>query len=189
MRENLALQKISDFSPGISGWARDEKGFGATEFALIFPILMILVLAVWEVGTAISINQKAIGATQIVADLVARESTVTDDMLAEAVQAGRLVLQPYDTDLYGVDIVSVRFAANGDPELVWRETVDMAESGTLIERTRGLGNEGEGALAVIVTYEYTPILGGRVLNPITFAEVAFSRGRKSAVVCREGVDC
>ena len=162
-----------------------EEGTAIAEFALIFPILFTLTLGIWEVGSAIHINQKSIASAQILADLIARKMSVDDDSLEEAIRAAQLAIEPYSLEPYGIDILSVTYNEDDEPEEVWRETRDMTADPDLIDRTIGLGTEYEGAVVVRVTYEYEPALGGMVLrDDVLISEVAFARGRRNAVVER-----
>jgi len=86
---------------------RDESGLAAAESAMIFPILLTLLLGTFDLGNAILANQKSIRASQIVADLVTRSSTVDDTDINEAIEAGRLALNPFSTEGFGVDVIRI----------------------------------------------------------------------------------
>ena len=167
-------------------WIKDEAAIAVAEFALIFPILFTLLISVWEVGSAIWVNQKTIAASQIVADLITRNMTVTQDQVNQAITAGRMAVQPFNTESYGVYILSVAFDEDDNPIEVWSEVSNMSADIGLIGKTQGLGNEGEGVVAVMVKYLYQPVLGGLVIGDINMEEVSFARGRRSAVVEFDG---
>ncbi len=152
------------------------------EAALVFPILLTLLLGVFEMGNAILVNQKIIRASQVTADLVAREKTVSVADISEAVEAGTLALVPFDTGNYGVDIVSISFDEDSVAEIVWRETVNMTESPNVLDRVTALAEPYGGAIVVISQYFFEPVFVGFITNEILMEEVAFSRGRSSSVV-------
>jgi Flp pilus assembly protein TadG len=161
----------------------DCGGIAAVEFTLVFPILFTMIIGVWGVGNGVLVDQKTIAASQIIADLICREESVDDDQIDEAIKAGELAISPFDTTPYVVDIVSVQFDEDGNPEELWRVTTKGATPDPdLVGRTRGLGGEGEGAVAVRVTYTYTPLVGASTWGRIHLSEIAFGRGRKSATV-------
>jgi Flp pilus assembly protein TadG len=166
-------------------WRRSNEGTAAVEFVLVFPILMIMLMGVDEIGTGIMVDQKTIAATQIVADLIARYSNVTDDDLANVVKAGQLALDPYDTSPLGFDIVSIQFDKNNNPQELWRDTVNMAPNNDGINRSVGLGVSGDGVLAVTATYKYTPPMGSYIISSINMEEVSFARGRTSSVITKQ----
>ena len=166
---------------------RDESGLAAAESAMIFPILWTLLLGTFDLGNAILANQKSIRASQIVADLVTRSSTVDDTDINEAIEAGRLALNPFSTEGFGVDVISIRFDDEAAAEIVWRETRNMSAYDNALTDVAALAEANSGVVMVVVNYEYTPAFGEFITGTIDMAERAFTRGRRSAVVCRDGV--
>lgn len=163
-------------------WGREEEALAAVESALIFPVMLVMMLGIVDAGNAILANQKAVRASQVVADLVARASSLTQGDVDEAVAAGRLAFEPMDASSYGVDIVSIRFDENSVGQIVWRETVNMPAADSPLSDSDALAAANEGAVMVSVQYVYTPIFGNFIMPEYTMNEVAFTRGRNSAVV-------
>ncbi len=168
----------------LSKWVCEEDAIAAVEAALIFPMMLVLFLGVFDLGNAILANQKTIRASQVVADLITRENIVTDADIAEAIEAGRLAFEPIDTLTYGIDIASIRFDENGDSQIVWRETVNMSAPDVL-SAVDDLANPDDGVVMVSVAYEYNPVFSGFAVGQIQMNEVAFSRGRRTSVIARE----
>jgi hypothetical protein len=112
--------------------------------------------------------------------------TVDDVEIEEAVTAGGLAFEPLDSSSYGVDIVSIRFDDDAQPEIVWRETTPgMAQNQNVLEDVASLAEADNGVVVVTVAYVFEPVFAGFVLNEMTMREVAFARGRRSAVVNME----
>lgn len=168
-------------------YLRDESGLAAVESALIFPILLTLLLGVFDLGNAILANQKSIRASQVVADLITRDSTVDDLAISEAIEAGRLALTPFDTDDFGVDVISIRFDEDASAEIVWRETVGMSPYENVLNDVSALAQANGGVVMVMVNYQFTPTFGEFITGTINMSERAFTRGRRTAVVCRDGI--
>lgn len=169
-------------------YLRSEDGVAAVEAAFVFPILLVLLLGIVDMGRGIMCNMKTIKASQVAADLIARDITVDVSIVNEALEAGTLALLPYSTATLGFDVVSVRFPDNNTTEIVWQETRNTTPM-TLAQvqtRTRDIRAEGSGALIVVARYLYKPIFAGFVVDQIQMEEVAFARGRRSAVVCMTG---
>jgi Flp pilus assembly protein TadG len=163
-------------------FAYDENGLAAVEAALVFPIMLVLLLGVFDMGNGILANQKTIRASQITADLIARQRTVNTGEINEAVEAGRLALEPLVTTSYGTDIVSIRFDDEADPVIVWRQTQNMSPLNDVLERVVPLAEPGVGVLVVATQYDFEPIFAGFVVDEIEMQEVAFARGRKTPVI-------
>lgn len=168
-------------------WMKSKEGHAGMEAVLIFPVLLTLLLGVFDAGNAILANQKTIRASQVTADLVTRAREVTHGDVSEAVDAGRLALTPLATSEYGVDIVSVRFDGDAIPQIVWRETRNMDPVADVLGNLDLLARPGEGVVIVTSKYNFDPVFASPITGPVAMREVAFARGRLSAVVCREGV--
>ena len=184
------------FNQFVRDWAHDQRGLAATEFALVFPILIMLLLATIELGNGIMANQKVIMASQIVSDLLTRTEEVTDEQLEEAKRAGRLALNPFNPEDVGFDIVSISFEPEDStsdpddavPEVVWRETDNMdgqeLDEADIIENVTPLVLIHDGLFAVYVRYPYRPLFGTRFVGSLNMIEYTFARGRKNPVVGR-----
>ena len=171
----------------IRRYFRDSDGSAAVEASFIIPILIVLFFGTMDMGRAVMTNQKTIKASQVAADLITREIQVSDSDVTEAIDAATLSLQPYDDDNLEFDIISVRFLEDSTPEIVWRETTPgMTAINDVIARVTPIAAPGSGVVVVVARYEYEPIVAGLVLDSIPMEEVAFARGRRSEVVCRDG---
>lgn len=168
-------QKIGMFWRGTTGTA-------AIESALLFPTLIVMLVSMVDIGNGLLSNQKLINAAQITADLITRESNPTLTDRTDAIQAGVLAMNPYDTTSYGYAITSYQFDPVGDPDVVWQESSGVVVESDDIAGLSDLGNPGEGVLMVKVEYTYEPFFTGFIIGPIEMQEIAYLRGRKSPVV-------
>ncbi len=166
-------------------WKNEENALAAIEAAMIFPIMLVLLVGVFDAGNAILADQKTIRASQVVADLVTRQSIVSASDISEAIEAGRLAFEPLDSSSYGVDIVSIRFDENANSEIVWRETFNMSPVADPLANVVALEQPDEGVVMVSVVYNYQPLFTGFVMSAFEIQETAFSRGRSSPVVTKE----
>ena len=165
----------------------DERGVSAMEMAILFPILMAMIMAVFDLGNGIVVNQKTVSASQIIADLITRNEVVDMGLIDDVVNAGELALDPYPRTGFGYDIVSVIFDDDAEPEVLWRVTENMSQGDAAVDLTAGLGEQGEGVVVVTVTNDYEPLFSGFVVDVYNMSERAFLRGRKSTTV--ECSDC
>lgn len=162
-------------------WRRDD-GVAAIEAALLIPIMLTMFLGTYDVGTAILANQKAVTASQVTADLIARNRNVCDTEINEAIEAARLAMLPYSNNNFGIDVVSIRFDEDSNPVVLWRETVGMSANDDAVASTAGFAAEGEGMVLVTVQYNYTPLFARFLASNIPMEEMAFVRGRRSPTV-------
>ncbi len=169
----------------LSIWITEEDAVAAIEAAMIFPIMLTLFMGVFDLGNAILANQKAVRASQVVADLISRENVVSDADVFEAIEAGRLAFEPLNNSSYGVDIVSIRFDEDANSEIVWRETVNMPSLPDALSAVSALESADEGVVMVSIEYEYDALFSSFIVGNINMHEVAFSRGRSTPVITRE----
>ena len=167
-------------------WLGRTDGVAMMETAMLFPILLVMLFGVYDVGHAITANHKMITAAQVAADLITRSQTASDADINQAVEAAGLAMQPYESAAaMGIDIVSVRFDANDLPVELWRETRNMTADEGAVDKSTGLGTEGEGAVIVTIVYDYEPTFGHTIINTFRMRETGFARGRRSSIVSRE----
>lgn len=166
----------------IKNFYRDCSGLALIEGAMLLPILLTILFGMYDIGHAIILNQKVVSSAHVASDLITRKVAVDAYDISESISAARLVLDPYDTEPWGIDIVSIEFDEDEVPFTIWRETVDMTAIVNLPANAEGLGLEGEGVVAVAVAYDYDPFFSGGVLGAFRMTETAFLRGRRSATV-------
>ncbi|MEO0394257.1 MAG: TadE/TadG family type IV pilus assembly protein [Pseudomonadota bacterium] len=160
-----------------------EDGSAAIEFAGVFPILVALLLGSVDGGRALWMARKLNTATQSVGDILAREAVVSADLLDDVTDAAALIIQPFNADSLGYDVIGIQFDPDdGDPEIAWRETDNMPIAGGFPERADGLGSPGEGVLAIAMRVEYRPIFINVFTGPVIFERTAILRGRQTPFV-------
>lgn len=165
-----------------SSYFSSTEGVAALEAALMFPTLIMMLVSMVDIGNGLLSNQKLITAAQITADLITREANPSLEQRGDAITAGQLAMSPYPLNSYEYNITSFQFDPSGDPDIVWQETSGLSLDSDFVSGLDDLGNAGEGVVAVVVEYVYQPFFTGFVLGPIHMREVAYLRGRKSAVV-------
>lgn len=167
----------------------DTRGLALVEAALLFPVLMTLSFGIYDLGTAIVLNQKVISAAQISADLLGRERSLTMSELDQSFEAAKLALDPYAPENLGIDVVGVKFDSNEFPQECWRYSVNMSGESVTAAQTNGLGLENEGLIVVTTKYPYTPHFSGTLLGSFEIEERAYIRGRKNSYIPMEGGSC
>lgn len=160
----------------------EEKGSALIETAVLFPVFVVMLIAVYDLGQGITVNQKSIASAQIVADLIARNKEMSMTQLSDIMRAGRMAIEPYDTTDYGYDVVSLRFDEDSNAEILWRVTQNMSPNNNAITSADVLELTNEGLVIVTTNYRYQPIFMDFVVDEINMSEVAFLRGRKTSVI-------
>lgn len=169
-------------------WWGNTRASIAAEAAIFIPILFMMLVAIYDIGTALLINQKAINASQMTADLIAREISVNDAQIEDAMSAARQAMMPLNMTNFGIAVASVAYNEDDEPEIIWQETDGVADEFDVddapIQGTIGLGGEGDGMVVVMVVYDYDPVFSGSFMPSILMREVSYTRGRRLPVVTR-----
>ncbi len=165
-------------------WVKETRAVAAMESMFIFPVMMTMLFGTIDIGTAVVVNTKVVSATQIVSDLVTRQSTVNNSEIADIHRAGEAALIPYnDASVFGLDVAGVLFEGEEAlPVERWRYTSGMSARTDLVDDANGLGFEGEGVVIVATEYRFTPRFSGYMIGDITMSETSFVKGRDSAYV-------
>ncbi|MBX9633587.1 MAG: pilus assembly protein [Magnetospirillum sp.] len=158
--------------------AHNERGIAATEFALVLPIMVLMLMGMVEVRGAVEAYGKALSATQTVADLTSRADSQTTTTMNVIASAAQRVLDPMPSgsDRLGIRVASIGIATNGTPTLLWSYSFGGATDAPNLEAARGLASPGESVIMVNLTYIHPPLLKD-IVGTLTTRETAWSRPR------------
>jgi Flp pilus assembly protein TadG len=164
----------------------DLRGVSAMEFALILPILAGLAAGTIEYGRMILLSQKLQNGTFILADLAARDKTLTEEQLDSIFLAINNIIQPFAFEEEGAAIVSgIEIAANGNPIINWqRAGFGGLASDSEIGSVGGVATlpaeltftPGETLIVSEVFYDFQPIFG-LTAGPAVLRKVAYVKPR------------
>jgi Flp pilus assembly protein TadG len=186
---------------------RRARGVSAVEFALIAPVMLVMLFGAAEASLAVTVDRKVTLASATVADLVAQQETLTCAQLTQIMNVTRTVFTPYGATPASIRVASVAMVG-GAAKVEWSRIVDSSGScvsapslpvGTVITIA---GNTSAGQSANLVQdliptngavvmgevdYAYTSVGTSFFRNSMTMTERAFLRPRKSPKVCFTGV--
>jgi Flp pilus assembly protein TadG len=166
----------------------DRRGIAATEFAMIAPALIFLVMGVLEMSFRFRASDEATRYVHQVADLISRENALVEDDLTEIYNAAPHMMMPLDsTDALDLDISSVGFVGDEvEPTMFWRRVAGQQVDFNLSE-TADMGAKDESVIRIGVRYRYESVLsslfGGSAMS---IERQAFSRPRMQRVVTLDG---
>lgn len=177
--------KASGFITLFKKFLREEHASPAIEAGLLFPMMITLFCGVMDTGVLYVVNMKVTNASQMISDLVSRDTTISTGEINDAIVAGRMALLPYPADSYGVDIAGIQFIGTSKtPTVQWRTTQNMSPNQEVTSRSAGLGAQNEGVIAVTTKYVYTPYFSDFLVGSITMGEESYVRGRKGLFVAK-----
>jgi len=137
----------------------DRRGVAAAEFALIAPALIFLIMGVFEMSFRFRATEEATRYVHQVADIISRETELSEDDIQELHEASLFMMKPLDTtDNLDLDVSSVGFEGDdAEPAVLWRRVAGTEVSFSLAE-TQGMGIEDETVIRVGIRYNYQSVL-------------------------------
>lgn len=174
---------------------RDRRGATLVEFALVVPVLTFITLASIELGRYALLNQKLNNAATSLAELAARDGSITVAQLNSMFAIVPSLTQPYDFLNDGVAIVtSITAQVDGVPEVAWQQS----GGGALVEASLiGLpGNNatipadlptraGDTIISAEVYFNFVPLFNNILLTPKTLYRSAYVRPRLGSLTTIE----
>ena len=167
---------------------KDRRGVAAAEFALIAPALIFLIMGVFEMSFRFRASEEATRYVHQVADIISRETELTEGAIEELYEASIFMMKPLDTteDL-DLDVSSVGFeGVDAEPAILWRRVAGTEVAFSLPD-TQGMGIQDETVIRVGVRYNYqsvlTELFGG---GSMAIEKSAYARPRIERKVALDG---
>lgn len=169
----------------------NQRGAAAAEFAIMFPVLLLLLLGGFEISRFLLIHQKADKVAYTVTDVVAQSTSVTNAQLALVMSAAAQIMQPFTFGANGRVIVSSVYQNGTNPPVVrWQ----YAGGGTL-SRTSQIGtvngnatlpggltlNDRDNVIIAEVYYSYVPVFSGGLMTARDIYKNAIFKPRLGAL--------
>lgn len=190
---------------------RNIKGVAALEFALIVPLLFMMLLGTFEFGTALTVDRRVSKVAGSIADLVSRTDKVSDAQLQfMGNQIAKSMMVPYDFSKMQVNIVQVKADINNASNTTVNWSSSFKNGSPIASPyakgaafTMPVGLMGAGTYMVIaqVTYDYTPLIFSRAdsqaltgspeMSPgaYTMTETFYMSPRTKACVSLNNINC
>lgn len=114
----------------------NSRGVAAIEFALVFPVLLILFFVMVNLSQHITMNRRLAVTANLVTDLVTRNRTVQPSDLIDYFEAARLALRPAGTGSLAIDIYGYQRDATGSFVISrWKKFLTNGTGGTPVAAT------------------------------------------------------
>jgi Flp pilus assembly pilin Flp len=145
---------------------KNERGVAATEFALLLPVLLALLLGTYEMSRFIILNQKIERVAYTVSDVVAQQTSITTAQLNDILVAASKIMEPYEFGPNGRVIVTsvyqdvddgatVRWQYEGGGTLDRDSRIGVVDGDAVLPGTLTL-NDDDNIIIAEVFYNYVP---------------------------------
>jgi Flp pilus assembly protein TadG len=171
-------------------WLRDSHGVAAVEFGLLAPLLLLMFVGCVEVGRAVSIDRRVGLVTSLVADMVAREETMSATNLNAIYDIAAHIMSPYDASVLKLTVVPVKaspsnktitkvYAATTNRPTLHGSTAPAKCSNYTV--TADLLSAGESIIVVESSYTFVPLFVNTIVPAATWTDKAVLSPRHSCV--------
>ncbi len=165
------------FLKAVRTCGKDEDGVAAVEFALIFPVMLLLLLGAMELSERLYQSSRTVQAASLMGDLVTQASTgtITSSEIEDFYKAMKYALDPFDDNRVKIYIAAFREDTSnpGEVRIAWRkqlgsfnnaECKDFVKS-DLPSDLKGIVTSGTDIVATRVCWEYnTPLKNLKLLK-------------------------
>ncbi len=175
---------------GLRRLASHERGVAAVEFALTLPVLLFVFVGVTQVGQAVSISRKVTMTARTVTDLATRTQSLTTASLNSILQASTAVIAPYPSSTLSIIVSEISTDSKGNATVdwsgAWPNNSNALTQGAPFTLPSSLAGDCITVIYGQVSYGYKPILGYKVIGPITLKDSIYLYPRMSERVTYAG---
>lgn len=171
---------------------RDTRGVGAVEFAMIFPLMLLMFFGMLDLSNGFAINRKVSQMAQSLADLTSRYPSVQETQVTSFFNIADAIMTPYDTTQITATISQVYVdPASKTAKVVWSRGDAVLPKGTVVSVPVDLiQKDSTGAYAANqyfilgdVSYNYKPTIGWVVPKAgMTLRQSTYMRPRQTTCV-------
>jgi Flp pilus assembly protein TadG len=196
--------RAKGFRPRWRRFVASEQGVTAIEFALVLPVVLLILLGCFEVPRFVLIYQKIARTSSGVADLVAQaDDPLTKRQMADIYTAGKIMMQPNDVIANGrIYVSSINHPSGQSVTITW-QTNNGGLPGNSSLGSR-IGNEGstapaipaalvpatgEEVLAAEVFFNYQPIFSTLIYQGSQLYMVSYTRPRNKNLMIKPPAAC
>lgn len=138
---------------------RDERAAALVEFALILPVMLLLLVGVVQGLQLIETQRRMAHVASAVADLVAQDRTVDDGEMQDILSAGGLLMAPLPNAPLGQRVMSFAADSNGAIHLQWCVSGPQTYMGTqALSLPAGALRPNQSAIVADVSYPFASSL-------------------------------
>ena len=91
----MMVSPMQKMSLRVRGLLNDRSGLAAVEFAMVFPMMVVMYFGVVEFSSAIAVDRKATQVARTLSDLTSQSMSVADADLKSFGQAAKAIMTPY----------------------------------------------------------------------------------------------
>jgi Flp pilus assembly protein TadG len=163
----------------------NNSGVAAVEFAMIIPLMAMLLLGTYEFSTGVAIDRKVTIMARTLSDLTSQNTSVNDTQITNFFNAGKAIMTPYASAPVQGTITELWINPNTlKARVQWSKGTDARSPGDIVEIPDALKIGGTYLIYSEVKYKYVPSVAWFInkVNGITLTDVSYTRPRQGLCV-------
>lgn len=163
----------------LRNFGRARAGLAALEFAIMLPMMVLLLFGSVDLIDALGANQRAENVAASLADVVARDTEVDDDELTGLWAAIGVLMVPDDPDDVKARITSIDIESATTARIVWSEGHGLASrtAGAVIDLPDAMMIAGTSVILAETELHYEAPLGILFTGAVSLDHEAYRRSR------------
>lgn len=170
----------------------NNSGVAAIEFAMIIPVMAVLLVGTNEFSAGVAIDRKVTIMARTLSDLTSQNTEVTDDKLTNFFSAGKAIMTPYpSTPVEGTISELYINPSTLKARVQWSKGAAAHSPGDIIDIPDALKIGGTYLIFSEVKYKYVPSVAWFInkVNGITLSDVSYTRPRQGLCVLYKTSAC
>lgn len=166
--------------PHLRRFGSEKKGLAALEFAIIAPVMVFLLFAAVDLIDALGANKRAQNVSASLADVVARDTSVSDAEITGLWSALDLLMFPDGAgDEIHVRISSISIVDASTARVMWSEGHGMAarDVNSTVALPAQMMTVGSSVIMAETTYDYDAPLHFLYPGVVHFSHSSYRRSR------------
>jgi Flp pilus assembly protein TadG len=166
--------------PRLSRFVAAKKGSAALEFAIIAPMMIMLLFGSVDLLDVLNANKRVQNVAASLADVVARDTEVSDAEITGLWAAIDVLMFPSGGEAVDIRISSISIESTSIARVVWSEGhgMEARQSGaTVDDLPSAMMNPGTSIILAETTFEYETPLGFLLEDGVTLRHQSYRRSR------------
>lgn len=169
-------------------FSQDRRGLAALEFALIAPMMIVVLFGAVELTELLATNRRAENTTASIADVVSRDTTVSNDEVSDLWKAAGALMYPNASGPLKMRVSSIQIETATSAKVLWSEGANGYSprgKGSAMTLPAGMMVPGTSVVIAESSYYYVPPIGVFLDIAINLDHIEYRRPRVADPVTRE----
>lgn len=169
-------------------FARDRRGLAALEFALIAPMMILVLFGSIELTELLATYRRAENTTSSIADVVSRDTVIEDAEIADLWKASKALMFPNAAAPLKMRVSSVQILTATSAKVLWSEGTNgytPRAKNSNMTLPAGMMVPGTSIVVAESTYTYVPPIGVYLDVALDLDNIEYRRPRVADPVTRD----